>query len=273
MHRRSIPIPAVWLACALAFATAAVAQEKPHEPDLRNPGEPVPFLLDPALRPQSARILAPAPTPGTPRHAADREVFRETRALRDGPRWRQAIDDVALDVPSMLGNFSCAVGTRLGPVKTPVLAGLLTRVSADAERAIEPAKAANRRERPFVLDQGATCQPKEKLASYDYPSGHATWGWTIGLLLAELAPDRASDILVRARTYAESRVVCGAHNLSAIDAGATNAAALVATLHGSPAFRDALQAARGEIAAVRAVDALAPDRAACAVPPATMPAY
>ena len=271
MQMHSVLAP-VLLACALAFAKAAAAQTA-HEPDLRNPDEPVPFLLDPALRPQSVRILAPAPTPGTARHAADREVFRQTRALRDGPRWKRAIDDVALDVPAMLENFSCAVGTRLGPVKTPMLAGLLTRVSADAERAIEPAKAANRRVRPFVLDEGAICQPREKLDSYDYPSGHATWGWTIGLLLAELAPDRASDILVRARTYAESRVICGAHNLSAIDAGATNAASLVATLHGSQWFRDALEAARGEVAAVRAVDALDPDRTDCAAAQVPMPAY
>ena len=260
-------------ALALLSWMPALAAEDAHEPDLGAVEEPVPFLLDPALRPRSARILAPAPTPGTARHAADREVFRQTRALRDSARWQQAVDDVPLDVPTMLENFSCAVGVRLGPVKTPLLAGLLTSVSADAERAIEPAKAANRRGRPFLLDEGPLCQPKEKLASYDYPSGHATWGWTIGLLLAELVPDRASDVLVRSRTYAESRVVCGAHNLSAIDAGATNAAALVATLHGSPRFRDAMEAVRGELEAVRAVEVLETDRAACAVESAVMPAY
>lgn len=54
-----------------------------------------------------------------------------------------------MGVPVMLKNFSCTVGIRLTPVKTPMLAGLLTRVSADAERVIEPAKAANRRLRPF----------------------------------------------------------------------------------------------------------------------------
>lgn len=260
---RAIQILLIAMLVVGAGSTPIRAETSGTEPDLRHANEPVPFLLDPTQRAQSARILPPAPVSGTPRYEADRAVFRRTRALRDSPRWTQASRDVGLGVPVMLTNFSCAVGTRLSPVKTPILAGLLTRVSADAERVIEPAKAVNRRLRPFQIDKGAVCQAKEKLDSYDYPSGHATWGWTIGLLLAELAPDRASDVLVRARVYAESRVVCGAHNLSAIEAGQTNAAALVATLHGSEAFRDAMQAVRGELAAAREADDIGPERASC----------
>lgn len=261
---QAIPILSIVMLLGGPAVAAATTDTPVSEPDLRHADEPVPFLLNPVLRAESSLILPPAPALGTPRYEADRAVFRRTRALHDSPRWALAIQDVGMGVPTMLKNFSCAVGTGLSPVKTPMLAGLLTRVSADAERVIEPAKAANRRVRPFHLDQGAICQAKEKLESYDYPSGHATWGWTIGLLLAELAPDRASNVLMRARLYGESRVVCGAHNLSAIEAGATNAAALVATLHGSVEFRDAMQAVRGELAAAREADEIGPDRASCA---------
>ena len=48
------------------------------------------------------------------------------------------------------------------------------------------------------------------------------------MILAELEPDRASDILVRARAYGESRVVCGVHNASAVEGGRIIAAAMVA---------------------------------------------
>ncbi|HJR73278.1 MAG TPA: phosphatase PAP2 family protein [Luteimonas sp.] len=237
-----------------------------HEPDVADPREPVPFLADPALRPDTARILPPAPREGSAAYEADRQTFRTTRKLENTPRWEQAKRDVPLDVPDMLKAYSCAAGVQLTPVKTPLLAGLLTRMSADAERAIEPAKAANRRLRPLEIDPGPVCQPREKLAgSYDYPSGHATWGWSVGLVLAELAPERSTELLMRARTYAESRVVCGAHNASAIQAGATNAAALVAALHASSDFRAAMDAARHEMAAVRATGKLAPDAAVCAL--------
>jgi acid phosphatase (class A) len=249
---------------AMAFTATAGAVDGYREPDLSRAEEPVPFLLAPASRPQTTRILSPAPAPGTWRHQADRRVFRETRALQGTPRWTLAIRDVDMAVPAMLGNFSCAADVALTPVKTPMLAGLLTRVSADAERAIEPAKAMYRHQRPFVLDEGPLCQPKQALASFDYPSGHATWGWTLGLLLAELAPSRSTEILARARGYAESRVVCGAHNQSAIDAGLANAASLVAALHGSPEFRVAMDAARGEFEATKAAGTR-PDATACAV--------
>jgi acid phosphatase (class A) len=33
----------------------------------------------------------------------------------------------------------------------------------------------------------------------------------MGLILAELAPERATPILNRGRAYGESRVVCGVH--------------------------------------------------------------
>jgi len=261
MRRRTTTI--IGISLALAVACAAAAE---HEPDMANPEEPVPFLLSPSLRPQTTEILPPAPRQGSALYQADREVFRATRALENTPRWEQAKRDVPLGVSDMLKNYSCAAGVNLGVVKTPMLAGLLTRVSADAERAIEPAKAANKRQRPLLIDAGAVCQPREKLAdSYDYPSGHATWGWSSGLILAELVPGRSTQILTRARVYAESRVVCGAHNLSAIEAGAVNAASLVAALHGSADFRAAMEAARFEIAAAREAEKTAPDVKVCAV--------
>lgn len=238
------------LLSAIAVACAGSAGAGPAvEPDLSSPDEPVPFLLSPGRRPDTARILPPAPGPGSARDAADRRVFRETRRLVGSARWALAIRDVPLGVPHMLETFRCAAGVELSP---PILAALLARVSADAERAIEPAKAASRRRRPHLVDPGPICVPVERLAhSSDYPSGHATWGWSIGLLLAELIPERSTQVLIRARTYAESRVVCGAHNLSAIQAGALNAASLVAALHGSADFRAAMEAARHEIAAAR----------------------
>src|SRR5436190_651608 len=53
----------------------------------------------------------------------------------------------------------------------------------------------------------------------DYPSAHTVYGWSWGLVLAELDPDRATDIMIRALAYRESRVVCTVHNASAIEAG------------------------------------------------------
>lgn len=200
-----------------------------------------------------AEVLPAAPKSGSARYEADRQVFRETRKLEGTPRWALATSDVNLEVPDMLHDFSCAMGVSMDAAHLPRLAALLKKVDDDGVRVTEPAKKANQRQRPFLIDEGAVCQSKEKLArSFDYPSGHATWGWTVGLILTELAPDRANDVLLRARSFADSRVVCGAHNLSAIQAGQINASAIVARLHAEPAFEADMVAARKELDVLRA---------------------
>jgi acid phosphatase (class A) len=81
--------------------------------------------------------------------------------------------------------------------------------------------------------------------------------------LAQLAPERANDVLARGRAYGESRVVCGLHNMSAVEAARTNAAGVFAALQGSADYRDAIDQARRELATARA-SAAPLDAAACA---------
>ncbi|MBT2144360.1 MULTISPECIES: phosphatase PAP2 family protein [unclassified Rhodanobacter] len=208
--------------------------------------------LAPAQRPRATGVLPPAPQAGSARYEADRQIFKATRQLQGTPRWTLATGDADGATPAMLRGFSCAVGVPLDAVQLPRLVNLLDRAGADADHVNTPVKQANRRQRPFQIDDGAVCQPKPQLAkSFDYPSGQATLGWTIGLILAELAPDRATDIDLRARAYADSRMICGAHNYSAIEAGAMNAAIVVAALHASPAFRQDVESARRELASYR----------------------
>lgn len=214
--------------------------------------------LPAAEMPSTVDILPAAPTAGTPRYEADRQVFLRTRALQGSPRWQLATADVDTSVASMMANFSCAAGASLDTAHMPRLETLLERVATSSEHVTDAAKNANKRQRPFMIDDGPVCQSKEELArSFDYPSGHSTWGWMVGLVLAEIEPERSTDILQRARAYADSRVVCGAHNLSAIQAGAVNAASIIAALHASPAFRADLDAARAELTARRQAAPLA----------------
>jgi acid phosphatase (class A) len=127
-----------------------------------------------------------------------------------------------------------------------------------------------KRKRPFLIDQGPICLPRteELMKSFDYPSGHTTMSRVVGLLLAEIAPDRAVDILARARAFGESRVVCGVHTASAVEAGRTAGSAVVAALHSSAAFEVALSAARVELTALR--KKAAPSGASCAAEGATL---
>jgi acid phosphatase (class A) len=213
--------------------------------------------------PDTLRILPPAPVAGTPRYEADRAEFRATRAMKDSPRWTLATNDV--DENLILKDMACSIGVELTPQNAPRTAALLARMRKDVSSGTNRTKDVYKRQRPYLIDDGPTCQEKTAslTANPDYPSGHNGWGWSVGLVLAELAPDRATDILVRARAYGESRLVCGVHNMSAVEAGRTNGSIIVAALHGQAAFRSDLEAARLEIAAARKTGP-APDPAACA---------
>jgi len=197
------------------------------------------------------KVLPPAPKPGEARYETDRKIFLATRALKDSPRWSLAQNDD--DSARIVADFGCAMGFTPDPDKLPKLTALLMKVRYDVGTATNRPKDFYGRQRPYLIDEGPICIAKtEGLAkSPDYPSGHTTWGWTVGLILAEADAPHATDILVRARAFGESRVVCGVHNASAIEAGRTNASALVAALHGSDAFRADLDGVRAEIAAAR----------------------
>jgi acid phosphatase (class A) len=215
--------------------------------------------------PNAVATIPPAPKEGEGRNDLDWKIFRETRALEGSDRWKLAQSDNSYLPKDLLKDFSCSVGAELTAENAPTLAAILGRTTIDAGAAAEAAKQLYKRTRPYMHNDGNICIEKaEGLSkSFDYPSGHASLGWTAGLVMAQLAPDRASQVLARGRSYGESRVVCGVHNMSAIEAGRTNAAGVFAALQGSSAFVAAMAKAREEVAAARASGAK-PDAAWCA---------
>lgn len=254
-----------------APAPAAPVAVDPAAPPIRLRG-----YFTPQTAPDISRIIAPAPVEGDARDQRDRAIFLATRALEGTDRWRMAASDDLLPMSNMMANFSCAMGAEITPAKAPILAMLLARVGTDSGLANANAKNVFRRQRPFLRDAGNICVAhRDRLAlSLDYPSGHASYGWALGLILAELAPDRSVPILARARAFAESRAVCGMHNASSVEAGREAGAAVVAALHGNDEFRADMDRARAELAALRAA-VTAPDAAACAAETALVnaPAY
>jgi acid phosphatase (class A) len=227
-------------------------------------GRPAGYLAPDEL--DITAVIEPAPRPGDPRYETDRDIFRDTRRLVGSERYELATRDAEIRPPAMLSNFSCAVGVTLTPENSPKLMAVVQRASIDTSSRAGRAKEVYKRERPYVIDQGPTCQAPEELfdrrnnrASYDYPSGHSTWGWTWATVLAGAAPDRAQAILARGRAYADSRFVCGVHNESAVEAGMMTAAATMALVQAKPEYQADLAAAREELTALRQSGAPAPE--------------
>ncbi|WP_294309574.1 phosphatase PAP2 family protein [uncultured Sphingomonas sp.] len=246
------------IAVALIGAACTAVMAQPREGD-----EPSRYL--PATGFDLLAILPPAPKPDDARGQADRAIFRQTRRFVGSPRWAMATHDVKLDEAAMARDFSCALGIALTPQNAPATMRLIDGAGSDTARGSGIAKRYYKRQRPYLIDRGPTCQPASELqGSYDYPSGHTTAGWTWAMLLAEIAPDRAAPILARGRAFGESRIVCGVHNASAVEAGRLSATVTLTALSQSPAFQRDLAAARAEVDALRRDPATPrPDSAAC----------
>jgi acid phosphatase (class A) len=107
------------------------------------------------------------------------------------------------------------------------------------------------RNRPWAVDPSLVACDYKPGANprSSYPSGHAMLSYSEGLVLAELMPEQAQAILGRARDYAYSRVVCGAHYASDLEASHVLASELVMLMMKNKKFAAALKASKAELKA------------------------
>ncbi len=236
---------ALVLAAALATAWPAGAQRSPMGAS-DNARAPAGYL--PAGSIDGAALLGPPPAPDSLRGRADQARFDETRALVGSPRWALATRDDNLRA-GIGQRYSCAAGVTLSAAATPKTWRLLTRIDGDVRVvSIKPKDFYNRR-RPALGNEAPICVPRAPwmLSNASYPSGHSMIGWSWSLVLAELLPGRTDPLMRAGREYGESRVICGVHYQSDVEAGRTLASAMVARLHAEKAFVDDLAAARAEL--------------------------
>jgi acid phosphatase (class A) len=271
MRAERLRVPVLFVCLALAAgcasapppATAARPAAAPATADVPEvwPGYLAGYLAKSAL-PDSLSLVPPPPAPGSAALALDEDANRKALALRATPRFAQATEDANLLFPRAAGTFSCALGAPVTEADTPHLYLVLRRVLSDAGASTGRAKDRYKRQRPFLVNKEPTCTPSEEAdlgRQGSYPSGHSAAGWTWALVLAEVDPEHENEILVRGRAFGQSRVVCNVHWQNDVNEGRIMGAATVARLHADPAFRADLEAARKELAAVRA-RGLAPSR-------------
>jgi acid phosphatase (class A) len=233
----------------LAVVTAASAQA----PDRG-------FLAE---RPDVRAWLPPAPAPGSLAEAEDETVYLHSRALLDTPRGAEAAADNVYLPDAVAPRFAEALGATLNPRDTPLTLALIGRVVKDAEALVAPVKQSpppkgSGRVRPFVAFGGKTCPLTPDDYKFhlpetgSYPSTHAALGWIWASVLTALAPDRTDRLIARGIAFGDSRVICGFHFRSDVEAGRLAAAALMAREAADPGFQAALAAAKRELDAYRA---------------------
>ena len=114
-------------------------------------------------------------------------------------------------------------------------------------------KAAHQRLRPFEYYDETMPSHEEPFLRGEgsFPSGHSLRGWTLTMLLAQIAPERAAAIYRRGREYCDSRVIVGAHWQSDVDAGRNYACVGYIALQNNEAFQKQMRKAKEEYRKVR----------------------
>ena len=98
--------------------------------------------------------------------------------------------------------------------------------------------------------QNPEIKPVSRFANQgSYPSGHATFGWLTGIVLADMIPERRDEIMARAREFGLNRVIGGAHFPSDIEAGRILAAICAVEMGNNPAFLADFAEAKREVRA------------------------
>jgi acid phosphatase (class A) len=210
--------------------------------------------LNPKALPNSLALLPKPPAEGSAEQSVDLAVYTSTRALRGKPRWDLATRDANLKFPKAASVYACTMDVPISQEQTPHLNMLLRRTLLDAGLSTYAAKDSYNRKRPFLVQGDATCTPAEEanlMKDGSYPSGHSALGWAWALVLSEVAPERADALLARGFAFGQSRVICGVHWQSDVNAGRVMGSAAVAVLHTDPTFTAQLAAAKAEVADAR----------------------
>lgn len=180
------------------------------------------------------------------------------KEMRKNPeRADQATRDAVYGLTTILTEFEEAFGMKISEEETPEIYKVLLEGTATCDSICTNPKKEYMRRRPFMVFNEPTLTPEDEESlrkNGSYPSGHTLLGWSSALLMMEINPDRATEILARGYRYGENRLVVGAHWQSDTDAARLAASAAYARLHTSERFLEQMRKARADFKALMGDD-------------------
>lgn len=235
---------AVWV-CGWALLAASVSGSAQTMKPAKPAGAPpkVAYYIDPMVLDLS-RLISDPPAVDSATNKAELAELHRIESARTPDQVAAAKADEAEED---LFAYKTVLGAGFTPEALPITADLGTHVKNEQSIAGGALKTAFARPRPYQADKTLhpACALTEALNSY--PSGHALTGYLEGLTLAELVPEKRTEILARADDYAHNRLVCGVHYPSDVEASRRVAYVVFGYMMATPRFQQDLAAARAEM--------------------------
>ena len=235
------------LTCCMTMVYAATEEEQ-YQSDNKFYGT-TPFIELKDM-PDLYVCMPPHPAFESPEFANDMVRFLWGKQQRqDSLRVAIAIADAEWDsLQKVYANWKDAFGLEITPEGTPHIYALLNKSLRTTDPTRRSVKAHYGRQRPFERFNDAMPSHEEDglRGEGSYPSGHTLRGWTITLLLAQIAPARAAAIYRRGMDYGLSRVIVGAHWQSDVDNSRMAASLLFSILQTNVDFQSMMKKAQKE---------------------------
>jgi len=188
--------------------------------------------------------IIPAP-PATDSSVAKAE-FTELHRIQNERTPEQVKAAQADDAEEDIFIFRTVLGPVFNAQSLPLTAALSAHVHGDEPVASDQLKQIFQRPRPYQLDSTIHPVCKVTTAHNAYPSGHTLSGYLLALTLAQIVPEKSTEILQRADDYAHNRLVCGVHTASDLVVSRMVAYAMFGSMMQEPRFQQDLAAARAE---------------------------
>jgi acid phosphatase (class A) len=189
-------------------------------------------------------LFAAPPAPGSAQTRGEIEELLRIERTRNSAQVLAAQTDRKTEVERFFGALGFDPNK---PPDLPRVRRLMDRVETDIRPYVRAAKINFQRARPFEVDQRLHPCIDHVRGDQSYPSGHATYGYVVTGLLAEMVPERRRELQARGDEFARQRMVCGVHFRSDLEAGRQAARWLLVTLNATPDYRDEMNAARAEL--------------------------
>jgi acid phosphatase (class A) len=202
------------------------------------------------------RLLPPPPKAGSAQERAELDELLRLQASRTPAEAKRAAEDATVSI----FRFADALGSppQFNRQELPLTTMLFNRIARDESLFMGTAKDAFGRPRPFVTER-RLAPVVDKPDSASYPSGHTTWAVACAIVLADMLPERRTQIFARADEYAHNREVAGVHYPSDVAAGHLAGAALATELFHSARFVADEAAAGAELRRALGLPALPPE--------------
>lgn len=233
---------------AVAFATTTAASASDLKNTFANELKQ-PSYLSADEYPDGVRFLPPPPGWTSPLFAGDYAGYLWGKTVRDTPRGRKAVDQVAFLFDDIAAFFSKPFGLEISREKTPAIYKVLSKGMITARHATSGPKARYKRTRPYARYGESTPYPQtEEILKTNgaYPSGHSARGWCLALMMTEINPAAQNELLKLGHEWGESRVIIGYHWKSDVEAARSLASAVYARLHACEEFLADMAEARRE---------------------------